>query len=180
MISYTLKRNRRSRHLRLAVGVDCKVTVTAPHFANTKIIENFITEKSEWIQGRIDHYKTFTPLIQDSRASYMEHKELARIVAHKKVSQFNEFYNFAYNKISIKNQKTCWGSCSKKGNLNFNYKIALLPEELADYVVVHEICHLKEFNHSKSFWDLVSQTIPDYMKKRKALSKVGVIAGIKY
>ena len=175
MISYTLKLNKRSRHLRLAVGVDCNVTVTAPHYASKKIIENFVLDKSSWIQGRIDHYKTFKPLIKDSRASYLEQKEIARLLAHKKVIQFNQFYNFKYNKISIKNQKTCWGSCSKRGNLNFNYKIALLPEELADYIVAHEICHLGEFNHSKKFWSLVEKTIPDYEVRIKALKKVGVI-----
>lgn len=175
MIPYTIKHNKRSRRLRLTVGVDCKVTITAPHYANKEVIEKFIAEKSTWIQDRIDHYKTFKPLIQDSRANYLKQKEIARELAHKKVIQFNQFYKLNYKKISIKNQKTCWGSCSKKGNLNFNYKIALIPEELADYIVAHEICHLKEFNHSRQFWDLLAKTIPDYRLRRMALKKVGVI-----
>lgn len=174
MISYTLKFNRRSRHLRLAVSPDCSVTVTAPHCVSRDLIENFVKEKTDWIQGRIEYYKTFKPLIKDSKANYLNQKENARALAHKKVSYFNNFYNFKYNKISIKNQKTCWGSCSKKGNLNFNYKIALIPEELADYIVAHEICHLKEFNHSEKFWSLVARTIPDYLERRVALKKVGI------
>ncbi len=175
MIPYTLKQNKRSRHLRLAVGVDCKVVVTAPHYVNINIVEKFINEKSEWIQGRIDHYKTFKPVIHDSRSNYLKEKENARILAHRKVLEFSKFYNLPYKKISIKNQKTCWGSCSRRGNLNFNYKIVLLPEELTDYIVAHEVCHLKEFNHSKNFWNLLAETIPDYKERRMALRKVGVV-----
>ncbi len=100
---------------------------------------------------------------------YKANKETALKIATEKVEHFNQFYNFKYNKISIRNQKTRWGSCSKKGNLNFNFKIALLPNELADYLVVHEICHLGEFNHSENFWKLVSKQIPNYKVLRGEL-----------
>ena len=82
---------------------------------------------------------------------------------------FNKFYSYKWNRIFIKNQKTRWGSCSKRGNLNFNYRIALLPPEAADYIIVHELCHLKEFNHSRNFWKLVEQQIPNYKILHKAL-----------
>jgi predicted metal-dependent hydrolase len=96
------------------------------------------------------------------------------IIAKAKVKQWNLYYNFSHRKISVKNQKTRWGSCSKKGNLNFNYKIVHLPENLVNYLVVHELCHLKEFNHSKNFWSLVGQTVPDYKKLRRELRSFGV------
>jgi hypothetical protein len=67
-----------------------------------------------------------------------------------------------------------WGSCSKKGNLNFNYKIALLPQRHSDYVIVHELCHLREFNHSKKFWDLVEQAVPNHRALRTELKRAGV------
>lgn len=108
-----------------------------------------------------------------SKLQYIEYKEQAKILAERKVAQFNLLYNFPVNKITIRNQKTRWGSCSRKGNLNFTYKIALLPEKLVDYIVVHEICHLGEFNHSQNFWDLVGKTIPDYLELRKELHKAG-------
>ncbi len=73
------------------------------------------------------------------------------------------------------NQRTKWGSCSKKGNLNFNYKIALMPEKIADYIVVHELCHLKEFNHSRKFWNLVVKIIPDYLEIKKELKNKSLI-----
>ncbi len=102
---------------------------------------------------------------------YYEHKNEALIFISKKLEKFNKYYNFKYNRISIRNQRTRWGSCSRKGNLNFSYKILFLPEHLSDYIIVHEICHLKEFNHSKNFWNLVAKTIPDYLEKRRELRK---------
>ncbi len=92
---------------------------------------------------------------------------LAKQIVIEKVGRFNAYYGFEYGKIFIKNQQTRWGSCSSRKNLNFNYRIAILPEELQDYLIVHELCHLKEMNHAKSFWDLVGEQIPNY----KILSK---------
>ena len=103
------------------------------------------------------------------RREYLKYKNRARGLAQKRLVYFNQFYGFKYHRIFIKKQKTRWGSCSKKGNLNFNYKIALLPPKLADYIIVHELCHLKEFNHSKEFWNLVAENFPDYKKIRKEI-----------
>ncbi len=106
------------------------------------------------------------------RREYLQNKEKARILVHQKIEYFNNFYGYEFNRVSIKNQKTRWGSCSSKGNLNFNYRVLFLPEELCDYVIVHELCHLKELNHSKGFWELVSTTISNYKEKRKKLLKI--------
>lgn len=108
------------------------------------------------------------------RSLYLKYKEQARELAHRKADEYSKIYNVTYNRIAIRNQKTRWGSCSKSGNLNFSYKIALLPEELSDYIIVHEVCHLEEFNHSKNFWNLVAQTIPNHEELRKKLNKVGM------
>lgn len=105
-------------------------------------------------------------------AEYLQYKEQARILVHAKLAYWNTFYHFSYNRISIKNQKSRWGSCSSKGNLNFHYKIVLLPDELVDYLIVHELCHLGQMNHSKHFWDLVAKTIPDYVVRQKALLSI--------
>lgn len=107
-----------------------------------------------------------------TRKDYLEHKNQALILVHDRLKYFNNFYNFKFNRVSIKNQKTRWGSCSKKGNLNFNYKIVLLPPKLADYIIVHELCHLKELNHSDRFWNLVAKTFPDYLKLRQELKNI--------
>ena len=78
-----------------------------------------------------------------------------------------------YGRITIRNQKTRWGSCSSKGNLNFNCLLMLTPPEVIDYVVVHELCHRKEMNHSKAFWDEVAHVLPDYEKARLWLKTEG-------
>ncbi len=107
-----------------------------------------------------------------SRVKYKKHKEAARAFVHAKLEFFNRHYGFSYHSVAIRNQRSRWGSCSKKGNLNFNYRLIELPEHLADAVIVHELCHLKEFNHSKAFWDLVGETIPDHKGRRKKLARV--------
>ena len=104
----------------------------------------------------------------------IEKREQARIFVENRISYFNKFYNFEINRVAIKNTKSRWGSCSSKGNLNFNYKIIYLKPELADYLIVHELCHLGEFNHSKRFADLVSKTIPNYDKVNKELRSTHV------
>ena len=106
-----------------------------------------------------------------SRAEYLKHKEVARLLTENRISHYNKLYNFKINRIAIKNTKSRWGSCSKKGNLNFNYKIALLPIELADYVIVHELCHLGELNHSSRFWKLIEMVLPNYKELRKRFQK---------
>ncbi len=103
---------------------------------------------------------------------YAEHKNKAREIALSRLAYFNSYYHFPIKRVAIRNQKTRWGSCSKKGNLNFNYKIATLPPALSDYIIVHELCHLGEFNHSPAFWKLVEKTIPNYKKIKKEFKKI--------
>ena len=104
----------------------------------------------------------------------LKKREQARRFVTDKVKHFNAFYNFKVNHIYIKNQTTRWGSCSSLGNLNFNYKIIYLRPALADYLIVHELCHLGKLNHSKEFWALVSKTIPDYVSINKELRRTPV------
>ncbi len=174
-VSYTLKMSKRAKQLRLTIQVDGGVIVTAPARTSFGFIERAIISKGKWILEKLDYFKSkleeagvvgkkLLPRItrRQARAHYLEHKEIARKLAYERVNYFNAIYGFRVGKISIKNTKSRWGSCSKKGNLNFNYKIALLPPRHADYIVVHELCHLGQFNHSKKFWALVAQSIPEY------------------
>jgi predicted metal-dependent hydrolase len=133
-------------------------------------------KKAEWIVSTFDKLALMSPVAsEDTRDNtgllYETHKGQARVLAHERVTHFNAFYGFTWNRISIRNQKTRWGSCSAKGNLNFSYKLALLPPHLSDYIVVHELCHLKEFNHGDTFWSLVEQTIPNHKALRKELNE---------
>ncbi len=93
---------------------------------------------------------------------YVEHKELARELVVERLNHYNQHYKFNWNRVAIRNQRRCWGSCTTLKNLNFNYKIFFLPEHLQDYIIVHEMCHLEELNHGKNFWNLVAEQVPDY------------------
>ena len=118
--------------------------------------------------------KFFRKYVRVVRRVTTKKREVARIFVENRISYFNKFYNFKINRIAIKNTKTRWGSCSSKKNLNFNYKIIYLRPELADYLIVHELCHLGELNHSKRFWALVSKTIPNYTIINKELKRMPV------
>ncbi len=108
---------------------------------------------------------------------YTEHKELARQLIHQRIEHYNAHYNFSYNRVAIRNQRRCWGSCSSLKNLNFNYKLYFLPEHLQDYIIVHELCHLAELNHGQQFWDLVAQKIPNYPEHVAQLKVIDRLGG---
>ncbi len=93
---------------------------------------------------------------------YVAHKENARALVHERLLYWNQFYNFEYKRVAIRNQRRCWGSCTSLKNLNFSYKLLFLPPHLLDYIIVHELCHLKELNHGQNFWALVAEQVPDY------------------
>lgn len=105
---------------------------------------------------------------------YETHKEDARTLVHARLSYWNHFYGHSYKRVAIRNQKSRWGSCSTNQNLNFNYKILFLPIELVDYIIVHELCHLKHFNHGEEFWATVGEAIPDYIVRKNNLRKVSL------
>lgn len=112
---------------------------------------------------------------------YLEHKEAARELVLARLMYFNQHYNLAWNRIAIRNQRRCWGSCTSLKNLNFNYKLFLLPPHLCDYIIVHELCHLKHLHHKQDFWHLVGEQIPEYKKyvaELRAIDKLGHSVGV--
>lgn len=172
-VEYTLKVSKRAKRMRLAVYCDGTFVVTAPAFADYNLVEQFIIRKSGWILNKIDYFKNISGLvfIKGTKDDYLKNKQAALELASERVDHFNKIFNFNFNRINIKNQKTRWGSCSRKGNLNFNYKIIHLPKNLVDYIIVHELCHLKEFNHSQKFWNLVAKGVPEYLAIKQELNK---------
>lgn len=173
-IVYTLRRNRRAKNLRLLVYPGGELAVSAPRYLSGNEIEGFILEKADWVVEKIEAMKKHARdkvFGARSKEEYMQLKNEARQVAQKKLEYFNAYYGFQYEKLTIRNQKTRWGSCSTNGTLSYNYKIAILPEKFSNYIVVHELCHLREFNHSERFWKLVARTIPDYKEIRSELRR---------
>src|SRR3989339_692728 len=164
-VMYSLRESKRARCLRITIHPGGELSATLPRGMNIGKLEEFILQKADWILRRINLAKKRKPaflLPKSSRREYLKNKKKAFELAKGKIEELNEAYNFQCKRISIRNQKSRWGSCSRKGNINLNYKIVFLPEKYLNYIIVHELCHLKEFNHSKRFWDLVSQVIPDY------------------
>ena len=107
-----------------------------------------------------------------TKKHYDIHREAVRALVLRRLAHYNRLYGYEYNKVFIRNTRSRWGSCSSRRNLNFNYRLALLPAELCDYVIVHELCHLEQFNHSAEFWALVARAVPDYAARRRALRQV--------
>lgn len=172
-VVYSLKTSGRARNLRVSIRPGGVVAAVKPRFISERVVEDFLRQKADWVIEKIDRLKDRNGLIaRGTKADFKRHAPLARQLALEKINQFNETYQVSFNRVAIRNQSTRWGSCSRKGNLNFNYRIALLPERLSDYIVVHEMCHLRELNHSKKFWDLVAIAIPDYGRRRRELKEI--------
>lgn len=168
---YILRKSKRAKHMRLVVHCDGSVTVTTPPWLNQSIIEKFIIDKKQWIINKINYFKGIERKVTRtfSKKDYLKYKEESRKLIGERADYFNKLYGFYYNKIYIRNQRTRWGSCSSRKNLNFNYKLIFLPQKHQDYIIVHELCHLRELNHSYRFWELVQKFIPDYLEIRKEL-----------
>ncbi len=170
-ISYSLKRSTRAHTMRLAVYPDARVVVTAPTFFAAEVVERFIVTHARWIEKHVGRAQSRT-VVRIQRRDIVKLKADALVLAHERSAHFAKRYGFAFRKISVRAQKSRWGSCSRTGNLSFNYKIAALPPRTADYIIVHELCHLAEMNHSKKFWDLVAREIPEHKALRKELRNI--------
>ncbi len=170
-IPYKLKRSKRAKRMRLAVYCDGSVVVTTPLGVEQSLVEKFIADKKQWVLDKIHFFKSVdsNAIRTYSRKDYLQNMDKVLILVRERVNFYNKIYGFFFNKIFIKNQKTRWGSCSCKQNLNLNYKIIFLSQKHQDYIIVHEMCHLKEFNHSRKFWALVEKALPDYLDIKKEL-----------
>ena len=167
-MSYTIKNTARTSKIVISIRADGTVVVSKSPRIPIVHAERAVREKIEWIKEKLREQESRPKklLAHFSVKDFKEHKEAAREQARARLEHFNDFYNHQIGKICIRNQRSRWGSCSAKGNLNFNYKIMFLPAELRDYIIVHELCHLKEMNHSPRFWALVARTMPEYKAMR--------------
>lgn len=175
-IAYLVRVHTKARSLKLTVYPDTRVVVTVPSRVPVRmretLIKEFVLERTPWIQDALSHFNSLDRPTSHSAKEIAHYKKEALALVTERLQHFNMLYEFNYTKVSIRSQKTRWGSCSSKGALSFNYKIALLPPELAEYLVVHELCHLGEMNHSPRFWKLVGKAVPEYARLRKDLRKI--------
>ena len=172
MIPYTLVRSER-KTISIVIKPTGEVEVRCPRRCSKRDVEAFLVSKAAWIQGHLEKIAERPAVAVLSEA---ERKALAKQAAQilpSKVRRFAAEIGVSYDRITIRSQHTRWGSCSAKGNLNFNCLLMLCPEAVQDYVVIHELCHRKELNHSAAFWAEVEKHCPDYRIHRKWLKENG-------
>jgi predicted metal-dependent hydrolase len=155
--------------MRIEVHPGGHVVVTMPkRFASAARAARFVERHAAWIERMLRRMRTKT-VIALSRSDIPRLKDEARAVVEERCAHFARLYGVRFRSIAIRAQKTRWGSCSHRGALSFNYKVAALPAHLRDYVIVHEICHLLELNHSRAFWNHVARAVPEHKAARKEL-----------
>lgn len=162
------------RTMSLEIKEDGRLLIRVPYGVSTKEAVDFAKQHENWLA------KNYAKVVnrKESRPAYRpeeieEYKEKLRPVLEHRAAYYAGMMRVNYQKITIKDQKTRWGSCSAKGNLNFNWKLFLMPPEILDYVLVHELAHRIEMNHSDRFWKQVEKIIPDYKERRRWLKEYG-------
>ena len=172
--SYDIVYSRR-KSIAIQITREARVKVRAPYGCPRSAIESFLSEKQPWIMTHLETARkaASAPRREFSDAERRRYIELARDIFARKTAWYARIMGVTYGRISIREQKTRWGSCSSKGNLNFNWRLIFAPPEVLDYVVVHELAHRKVMNHSKAFYAIVESIMPDYRKWKKWLKENG-------
>ena len=178
-LPYTLVRSGR-KSLAVSIDPDGQITVRVPQRISQKEIDHFLIDKRIWIVTRyLEMMKRRQDIpasdLTDAQRAALEKRYIAAAKEYfpKRAAYFQQFTGGTYSRISIRSQKTRWGSCSAKGTLSFNWRLMLAPPAVLDYVVVHELCHLSHMDHSDSFWKKVESVYPNYRTARKWLKDHG-------
>lgn len=171
------------KSISIQIKEDATVHVRVPFYTGLGTARRFIEEKREWI--RINHQKMCSRLaenaepalspVQQKQTEILKKRFLnaAKTYFPRRCAELQKLTGGVYDKISIRNQKTRWGSCSQTGTLSFNYRLMMAPPQVSDYVIVHELCHLTHMNHSDAFWKKVADVMPDYASHRRWLREHG-------
>ena len=167
------------RTLSLQVKNDGQVIVRAPRHVTLQEIAAFVRKNSAWLHKHLEKVRKEKELNAASPVQPLTMDDIQKLadealrVIPGRVAHFAPLVGVTYGRITVRNQRTRWGSCSSKGNLNLNCLLMLAPPDILDYVVVHELCHRKEMNHSPKFWAEVAKVIPDYKERQKWLRTEG-------
>ena len=172
-----IRSNRRS--FAIEIGRDKIIKVRVPKRASKAQIDDLLKKKQDWILRTLDKMdqRNEVSIREAEQVKELSSEEIKKLrkEARARLTELTERWanriGVSYGNISIRGQKTRWGSCSSKKNLNFNFKLFFLPERLIDYVCVHELAHLKQMNHSKAFWEEVEGQLPDYRQRREELKR---------
>ena len=169
-----IKSSRRTLAAEIKQG---RLIIRAPHQAADDDIRRFIQKNRQWIETHLAKSRSreaaaeSIPKLTPEELHNLAQQALKVIPA--RAAYYAPLIGVTYGRITIRNQTSRWGSCSSKGNLNFNWRLIFAPEEVVDYIVVHELAHRKEMNHSRAFYDVVASVLPDYKVQEKWLKENG-------
>ena len=167
----------RRKSLSLEVRPDGRVLLRAPLWATQRQLNAFAEKNRSWIDRKQEEARLrreealAVPPLTEEELSALQKR--GRVLFARRAAQYAPLVGVDYGRISVRRQRSKWGSCSSQGNLNFNCLLLLAPEEVLDYVVVHELCHRLEMNHSPRFWANVRRVLPDYERSRRYLRENG-------
>lgn len=168
-MEYTVLRSRRQT-VALQITPQGQVLVRCPLRMKEADIRRFVESKAAWLQKHLPKEAPLPRFTEEEKAAL---KKAAQEKIPARVALFARQMGLQVGKITLRFQHTRWGSCSGKGNLNFNCLLALVPEDILDYVIVHELCHLRHMDHSRAFWQAVEDVLPDYKLRRRWLKEQG-------
>ncbi len=169
-MQYRVVRSKR-KTLAIEVSIDGTVTVRCPFGCRDSQIAHFVEQQADWIEKAkmTQRQKALKRPPEPDEEQVIFLKNTARQYIPKRVEYFEELTGLKSASVKITSAKGRFGSCGPKNNLCFSYRLMLYPKAAIDYVIVHELCHTVHHNHSKEFWDLVEQVMPDYKKLRNLL-----------
>ena len=165
-MEYTVIRSQR-RSVSLQITREGQVVVRCPKNYPQREIQRFVDSKAQWLRAHLAALPEPMPKFTEEELEIL--REEARAWFPRRTALYAKAVGVTYGRITLRHQKSRWGSCSAAGNLNFNCLLMLAPEEVRDYVVVHELCHRKQMNHSPAFWGEVARVLPDYETRRQWL-----------
>lgn len=174
-MDYELTRSDRKTIL-VRISREGRIEVRAPLRCQKEQIEEFLEKKRSWILRNQARQREQEKLRREHALTEEECvllRQSAKSRLEERVRFYSEKMGVSYGRITVREQKTRWGSCSARGNLNFNWKLILMPPEILDYVVVHELAHRREMNHSRAFYETVEAVLPDYRNRERWLREHG-------
>ncbi len=170
------EKSTRARHLGISVKPFSGVRVAVPRRFSFKEAEEFVAHKREWIkkhQKRMGKHEAEHEEFQRNRVKLDKRAAREKLVA--RLEHLSIKYGFSYNRVYVRSQKTLWGSCSHKNNISLNVRLVELPEELSDYVIIHELVHTRVKSHCARFWDELHRYVPDAKRVDKELRKYRLV-----
>lgn len=168
MIEYKLIRMKR-KTVSLSIDDDLNIIVKAPIFARNDFIDRFVSEHEKWILNALEKKKASNAVWSEENLLKLKNK--ADIYLHKRVEHFSHLTGFIPVSVGVTKAKTRFGSCSGKNRINFSIYLFAYPDEVIDYVILHELCHIKYKNHSKDFYNEIAKFMPDYKSRDNMLKK---------